>query len=261
MTDKIKFLGTAGARIVVAKQLRSSAGTWITLDDKNLLLDPGPGTLVRCAKSKPFLDPTQLDAIILSHQHIDHANDVNIMIEAMTNGGFSKKGALFAPLSALENDPVVLKYVRDYVNEIHILKEGNSYTLGSVGIFTPLRHIHPVETYGIVLKSSKYIISFIVDSRFFPDLITKYKKSDLIVINVVRYNEKGAKRLDVDHLNLEDAKKIITGIKPKQAILTHFGMTMVRSKPWEITSEIEKEIGIKTIAASDGMEFDLTNIC
>ena len=102
------------------------------MDEKNLLLDPGPGTLVRCAKSRPPLDPTQLDAIILSHQHIDHANDVNIMIEAMTNGGFSKKGALFAPLSALENDPIVLKYVIEYVNEIHVLKEGSSYTLGSV---------------------------------------------------------------------------------------------------------------------------------
>ena len=260
MTDKIKFLGTAGARIVVAKQLRSSAGTWVTLNEKNLLLDPGPGTLVKCAKSRPPLDPTQLDAIILSHQHIDHANDVNIMIEAMTIGGFSKKGALFAPLSALENDPIVLKYVREYINEIHILKEGSSYTIGNIEISTPLRHIHPVETYGIVLKSSKYTISFIVDSRFFPDLIEKYKRSDLIVINVVRYNGKGGKKLDVDHLNLEDVKKIIEGIKPKQAILTHFGMTMVRSKPWEIASQIEQEIGIKTLAASDGMEFDLENL-
>jgi hypothetical protein len=34
-------------------------------------------------------------------------------------------------------------------------------------------------------------------------------------------------------------------------------MTMVKSKPWEIASQIEQEIGIKTIAASDGMEFNL----
>ena len=201
MTDKIKFLGTAGARFVVIKQLRSSAGTWITIDDKNLLLDPGPGTLVRCVKSRPSLDPTQLDAIILSHQPIDHANDVNVMIEAMTSGGFSKRGALFAPRSALENDPVVLKYVREYLSEIHVLKEGASFSLGNIEISTPLRHVHPVETYGIQLKTAKYIISFIVDSRFFLNLIEKYKKSDLIIINVVRYDGKDGKRLDVDHLN------------------------------------------------------------
>jgi ribonuclease BN (tRNA processing enzyme) len=257
MSDKIKFLGTAGARFVMVKQLRSSAGTWITLEDKNLLLDPGPGTLVRCAKSRPPLDPTKLDAIILSHQHIDHANDVNIMIEAMTTGGYDKKGTLYAPQSALENDPIVLKYVRDYLNEVHVLKEGSKYKLGDVKISTPLRHVHPVETYGIVLKTPKYTISFVTDTRFFPDLITKYKKSDILVINVVRYNGKDGKRMDVDHLNIEDVKRLIEGIKPRQAILTHFGFTMVKAKPWEVAVEVQKETGIKTVAAGDGMEFDL----
>jgi phosphoribosyl 1,2-cyclic phosphodiesterase len=265
MADKIKFLGTAGARFVVAKQLRSSAGTWITLEDRNLLLDPGPGTLVRCAKSRPPLDPTKLDAMILSHQHIDHANDVNIMIEAMTTGGYSKKGVLFAPRSALENDPIVLTYVREYLEEIHILKEGATYTMGNVEISAPLRHIHPVETYGIVFRTPKYTISFIVDTRFFPELIEKYKGSDLVVVNVVRHEGEGEKKLDVgsrppvwvDHLNLEGAKKVIRGIRPRQAILTHFGLTMIRSKPWEVATEVEEETGVKTIAAGDGMEFDL----
>jgi phosphoribosyl 1,2-cyclic phosphodiesterase len=203
------------------------------------------------------LDPTKLDAILLSHQHIDHATDVNIMIEAMTTGGYSKKGALFAPRSALENDPIVLRYVREYLNEIHVLKQGGSHTLGDVEISTPLRHVHPVETYGIVFRTPKYTISFIVDSRFFPDLIKRYKGSHLIVINVVRYNGKGGKKLDVDHLNLEDVKKVIKGIAPRQAILTHFGFTMVKAKPWEVAVEVEKETGVKTIAASDGLVFDL----
>ncbi|NIM96775.1 MAG: MBL fold metallo-hydrolase [candidate division Zixibacteria bacterium] len=257
MRDRIKFLGTAGARFVMIKQLRSSAGTWITLEDKNLLLDPGPGTLVRCAKSRPPLDPTKLDAIILSHQHIDHASDVNIMIEAMTNGGYSKKGVLFAPRSALEDDPIVLKYVREYLNEVHVLEEGSRYAAGEVEISAPLRHVHPVETYGIVFKTPKYAVSFIVDTRFFPDLIKRYKKSDLIVINVVRANGKWGKKLDVDHLNIDDVKKVIKGISPRQAILTHFGFTMVRAKPWQVAAEVEEETGIKTIAAGDGMEFDL----
>jgi ribonuclease BN (tRNA processing enzyme) len=257
MIDKIKFLGTAGARFVMIKQLRSSAGIWITLEDKNLLLDPGPGTLVRCAKSRPPLDPTKLDAIILSHQHIDHANDVNIMIEAMTTGGYNRKGALYAPESALENDPIVLKYVRDYLNEIHVLKKGSKFKLGNVKISTPLRHVHPVETYGIVLKTPKYTISFVTDTRFFPDLITKYKKSNLLVINVVRHDGKNGKKMDVDHLNIEDVKRLIQGSKPRQARLTHFGFTMVKAKPWEVAEEVEKETGIKTTAASDGMEFDL----
>ncbi|KAA0008312.1 MAG: hypothetical protein FE042_02380, partial [Thermoplasmata archaeon] len=65
--DFIKFLGTAGARFVMINQLRSSAGTWVSLNGTNILIDPGPGTLIRCLSSKPKLNPRQLDAIILTH--------------------------------------------------------------------------------------------------------------------------------------------------------------------------------------------------
>jgi phosphoribosyl 1,2-cyclic phosphodiesterase len=63
--------------------------------------------------------------------------------------------------------------------------------------------------------------------------------------------------MDVDHLNIEDVKRLIEGIKPRQAILTHFGFTMVKAKPWEVAVEVQEETGIKTVAAGDGMEFDL----
>ena len=51
----IKFLGTAGARFVVARQLRSSAGIWMNVEGDNILIDPGPGTLVKCFSSRPKL--------------------------------------------------------------------------------------------------------------------------------------------------------------------------------------------------------------
>ena len=95
--NKMKFLGTAGARFVVTRQLRKSGGIWLTLDDTNILIDPGPGSLNRCFSSKPKLNPLDLDGIILTHRHLDHSNDINIIIEAMTNGGFKKKGIVFAP--------------------------------------------------------------------------------------------------------------------------------------------------------------------
>ena len=93
-TNYIKFLGTAGARFVMIKQLRASGGLWVSSGETNILIDPGPGSIVRCASSRPKLDPGKLDAIILTHRHLDHANDINVMIEAMTEGGFKKRGVL-----------------------------------------------------------------------------------------------------------------------------------------------------------------------
>ena len=254
--DRIKFLGTAGARFVVEKQVRASGGIWMTLDDANLLIDPGPGTLVKCASSKPKLNPSTLEGIILTHKHLDHSADINVMIEAMTEGGFKRRGEVFAPLDALEEDSVILRYLRGFVNKIHILKEGGNYSIGKIEFFTPLKHIHGVETYGVVFKSSKYTISLIVDTKFFPELLNAYSKSDVIIMNVVRAEAKG-KSLEMDHLNLEDAKNIIQKIKPKLAILTHFGMTMVKAKPWQLADQLSKEVGLKVIAASDGMEVKL----
>ncbi len=241
---------------MVAKQIRASGGIWITLDDTNVLVDPGPGTLVKCASSKAKLDPLTLDGIILTHRHLDHSADINVMIEAMAEGGFKKRGELFAPEDALEHDPVILKYLRDFVEKIHILKEGGNYSLGSINFYTPLKHIHGVETFGIKFRSSKYMVSLIVDTRFFPELVEAYSKSDLIIINVVRY-KKDKMSEKIDHLNLDDAKNLIQKIKPKLAVLTHFGMTMVKSKPWEIADKLSSDLGVKVISARDGLNLEL----
>jgi ribonuclease BN (tRNA processing enzyme) len=61
----------------------------------------------------------------------------------------------------------------------------------------------------------------------------------------------------IEHLSVEDVRMILKKAKPKLTILTHFGMTMIRAKPWEVASELEKELGLKVIAASDGMKLDL----
>src|SRR4030042_773616 len=140
--NTIKFLGTAGARFVVMKQLVASGGIWLTLDGTHVLVDPGPGALIRCLTSRPKLDPQDLEGIILTHRHLDHSNDINIMIEAMTNGGFKKKGVVFAPYDALNDDPVILKYVREHVEDIKVLKEKKKYKIGNISFSTPVKHVH-----------------------------------------------------------------------------------------------------------------------
>jgi len=82
--DTIIFLGTAGARIMVANQILASGGLWLNLSGTEILLDPGPGCIVHSSKRK--LKADKLSAIILSHRHLDHSADVNIMIEAFDTG-------------------------------------------------------------------------------------------------------------------------------------------------------------------------------
>ncbi len=248
----IKFLGTAGARVVVAKQIRSSGGIWLSLDGTNILIDPGPGSLVHCFRSRPRLDPTALDGIVLSHKHLDHAADINVMMEAMTVGGKEKRGTVLVPRDALAgDDPVIYKYVRPYVARIDILREKKRFRIGGVEIRAAVRHRHGVETYGLIFKGKKRTVSYITDTKYFPGLEKKFKK-DIVIVSVL-----STKPNPFDHLSIEDVRKIVKAIRPKTTILTHFGMWMIKARPWVVADQLSKELKTKVIAASDGMTFEL----
>jgi ribonuclease BN (tRNA processing enzyme) len=254
--DQVIFLGTGGARFVVSRQIRASGGMWFQIGGTEFIVDPGPGALARAtAKRKPKLDPGKLDGILLSHRHLDHSADVNVMIEAMTAGGLERRGTLFLPHDALAEDPVVLRYMQERVAEIVFLEEGRSYRVGEVPFCTPIKHVHgSVETYGMVFDAGGWTISYVADTRFFPELVDHYA-GEVLILNVVRHAE--PEGYELDHLNVADAKRIVQATRPEVAILTHFGMTMLRAKPWEVAAALEVETGVRVIAARDGMRYEL----
>jgi ribonuclease BN (tRNA processing enzyme) len=252
-TDTITFLGTAGARFMVSRQLAASGGVWLNLNGTQILIDPGPGSIVQSTKRK--LDAEKLSAIILSHRHLDHSADINVMVEAMTNGGFNQHGRLYAPADALDNEPVIFNYLKKFIEEVVVLEEGKSYNINNVTFSTPVRHVHPVETYGMVFHSQGHTFSFITDTRYFDD-IPKHYASELLIINVVLTEP----RPPIDHLAIPDAERIIKQIKPKVAILSHFGLHVWQAKPWKIAEELSQQTGVHVIAARDGMRFDLTQL-
>jgi ribonuclease BN (tRNA processing enzyme) len=248
----IVFLGSGGARIVVARQIRASGGIWMSLSGTELLIDPGPGALVRMTGSRHRLDPTKLSGILISHRHLDHSGDINNMVEAMTMGGTEPRGVLLAPEDVLGgDDPVLLRYLRPFLTEIIQLEEGGSYTVGSVEVSTPVRHRHRGEVYGFRLAIPGLSISYVADTAFFPELAEHYR-ADVIIINVVRLKPSG-----LDHLHMPEAEDLISAARPKLAILSHFGMTMIKARPWELARQATERTGVKVVAASDGKLIDL----
>lgn len=244
---KLTFMGTAGARFMVAKQLAASGGLYLEEGGTRISLDPGPGAIVQYAKRK--VDLTKLDAIVLSHRHLDHSGDVNVMIEAMTEGGFHKRGRLFCPSDALDDDPVVLNYLRRFPNEIVRLAPETSYSVGDVSFTTSPPHRHQCETYGFRFGGK---LGWVTDSAYY-DGIADQHKADVMVIHVVLMQC----RAELPHLCLDDAERIIREAKPRLAILTHYGMTVWRAHPWELAAELTQKIGTEVRAARDGMAIEI----
>lgn len=250
--DSIVFLGSGGARIVVARQLRASGGIWFELGGTKLLVDPGPGSLVRMTASRHRLDASELSGILLSHRHLDHSGDINNVIEAMTMGGTEPRGILLAPEDALEGeDPVVLRYPREFLSGIERLREGGFHRIGVVDIETPVRHRHRGEVYGFRLIVPGLRVSYVADTAYFPELAEHYQ-AEVVILNVVR-----AKASDLDHLHLPDAEALISQLRPRLAILSHFGLTMLRARPWKVARELTDRTGVQVVAATDGKKIGL----
>lgn len=252
----VKFLGTAGSRWVVARQTRASGGVYLELEGSKALLDPGPGALVRCAEADPPIDPVELDALILSHRHIDHCNDVNIMMDAMTGGGLRRRGRLFAPRNCLEgSEPVVLQYVRGFVDGITILEPGMQYRIGNLHFATTVDLEHGGDAFGLHFALPNGRLSFLTDTRAFPDLGALFAGSDTLVINVTLLRRPDSPR--ILHLCMDDVREIALQARPRRLILTHFGVHVLQEGPENIARDLQDRLGIEVLAATDGMRLEV----
>ena len=149
---------------------------------------------------------------------------------------------------------VILPYLKSFIEEINILEEGGKYKLNGIKFATPIKQHHPGDVFGFVFNTGKLKVSYIVDTKYFPELANIYK-ADIMIFNVIRL-----KPTELEHLSIDDVKDTIVKAKPKTAILTHFGMTVLRAKPWELAESMTHETGIQVIAAKDGMKFELPEI-
>lgn len=229
---------------------------WLRLAGMQIHVDPGPGALVRALSHVPPCNPRELDAIVLSHKHLDHSGDVNVMIEAMTSGGFRRRGALLAPDDAFDDEPVVLPYARRFVERIERLEpKSGPYTIGSVELYTSVRHVHAVQTHGLHFAGDGLRVSYLPCGRYFDGLASDYAahRPDVLIVNVLRCHDE----MNVDHLTWLHASRIVAEVRPKVAVFQHFGTKMLEANPSRLAAQLEDELGLRAIAAYDGFTLDL----
>jgi phosphoribosyl 1,2-cyclic phosphodiesterase len=252
--DEIVFLGTGGARYVIARQLRATGGMLFRVGGKNILVDPGPESYYRFLTYMPEFDPAKIDAIVLSHKHIDHSADINVYLDVMTQGGNRKNGILIAPADAFGEEGVVYKYLLQFLNEVVVIEPGKELTLGGLRMLFPTRHDHRVDTYGFKLSYGDYSVSYITDTKYFPGLISAYR-ADILIMNLIKLQPS-----EIDHLSVPECEELITGIRPKVAIITHFGMTIIREGPWKIARQLQERTGVTVLAAEDGRQYAIRKL-
>ncbi len=252
MSSYVKFFGTAGGRFSVFNQIRASGGIWVCIEDTNILVDPGPGSLLKLIEYGR--SARELDAVFLSHRHLDHSADINSIIESMTSGGRNYHGAVLAPSDAWDSDPVILGYNRANYKNIRTY-EGGWWQIGNIKISTPLKLVHTVENFAVCFQGKRHSIGYISDTLYFEPLKTVFANIDLLIINTVFIHSRGG----IYHLSVDDIMPIISSVRPKRTVITHFSTEVLKAQPDKIASKLS-ENGDYVVAAYDGMELDLDEI-
>ncbi|MCX8175710.1 MAG: MBL fold metallo-hydrolase [Candidatus Bathyarchaeota archaeon] len=255
---ELVFLGTGGGRFSIITQQRRTGGLRIISKKEklNIHIDPGPGALIYSLMGR--LDPKKINMILVSHAHPDHYTDGEVLIEAMTLGAFKKAGCLVCAKSVTSgNDvcgPAISKYHKNLPEEVVELKDKEKHEYLEVEVEAVKAVHYDPDTVGFKLRfPSGKTIGYTSDTEYFEDLGKRYANTDVLILCTMRPQKSPLKW----HMSVDDAVRIVDEAKPKKAIITHFGMKMiVNSNPDNEAKHIEKQTGIPTIAAYDGMHLE-----
>ncbi len=253
--NEIVFLGTGGDRFSVGRQMRSSGGIVLRISGIQFHLDPGPGSLV---KAKDYgINPRETNVLLASHNGLIHCNDINVMIDAMTHSGLDKSGILLASRSIIYGDekvkPYLTKMHRRYVERYVPLDAGHTVKFNNNIKITALKTQSNDSTgVGFKFVNDKFSVGYTSDTGYFPELAEDLKGSDVLILNIVM----PFGHTSEDYLSSDDAIKLIREIRPRLAILTHFGQKMLEQDPIYQARKIQRKTNVQTIAARDGMAVD-----
>jgi len=173
----------------------------------------------------------------------------------MTHNGLDKKGVLISNKTVIEGSnnisPVLLNFYKNCLERCIIVKENQKIGVSNIEIrTTPTKH--GIENIGFKFITPEFSFSYISDTSYFTGLAESHKGSDILILNVVNPSGVTSKT----NLNSDDAVKIINIVKPKLAIIQHFGIKMIEADPMYEAREIQKKTSIQIIAAKDGMEIN-----
>ena len=250
---KITFLGTGTSQGVPLigctcevcksndskdKRLRSSV--LICVNGKNIIIDAGPDFRQQMLRE----NITQLDAILLTHEHKDHIGGLD---DVRAFNYIQKKPMdIYAETRVIDllqsRDFAYVVERKDYPGipkmEFHSITE-KSFNINGITIL-PVRGLHmllPVLGFRI----NKF--AYITDMNYIsPEERNKLKGLDVLVINALR------KKKHVSHFNLEEALEVIEDVKPNKAYLTHI------SHKLGYYETLKKELPKNVYPAYDGLQ-------
>ena len=239
---------------------RSSSAYWLETSSGTILMDFAASAVHRMAQEK--LDWTNLDAIWISHFHLDHLGGLAPFLFGTRN----------APEMKTRTNPLKIFGARGLEKLVKSFDEANNYKLFKQPFALEIREVEPSEefeilpeTRAVALKTPHTNESLAVhirdsigktivyssDTGFTKTLGAFARDVDLFVLESSFFKDKSVEK----HLELAEAMFLIRSAKPRKALLTHF------YAEWDAVDferEVEKfKPPCEIIQAQDGLRLEI----
>lgn len=227
---------------------------YLVKDGKNsLLIDCGTGVLSNLFR---WIDPATLDALIISHLHVDHFLDIYPLRYYLQHGqtGRSEPLRVIAPEGALS-------FIGQLVSEagqkdlkgvfrFEEIKSGRSFDINELSlVFFEVPHF--VTTYGMTVHGSKKM-AYLSDCSLSPVLSQMASGADLLIAEATFTARE--KENPPGHLNPGQAAEIAKKARAKKLLLTHFWIKTDRE---EALAEARKIFSGEVLIAKENLKIHL----
>ena len=209
---------------------RVQAGILVETGKNKVLFDVGSGTLHRLTQLE--FDLTALDAVFLSHFHIDHVSDFLTLCQSLWLSGYERTLKLYAPPMVKEWSrgvhDVAFKYLREkLVIEISVLHDDQVVHHGDLIITnTPTLHgTMDTRAFKIEHEGKSLIISS--DTAPCREIIDLAKDCDILIHEC---NWLDGPHPEGVHTSPSELARIVEEVNPAKLILTHVSPEIVANK-------------------------------
>ncbi|MCR2821041.1 MBL fold metallo-hydrolase [Lederbergia panacisoli] len=194
----------------------ASSGYLLTHDGFNLLIDCGSAVL---SQLQMYINPEELNAVILSHYHADHIADIGVLHHALLISKYVTGYNSNLPIYGHTYDQegyMGLTY-KDITTGIPYDKNDQTH----IGPFKLefLKTKHPVPCFAMRISCNEKTLVYTADSAYFDDLISFSKDADILLAESNFY--KGMNGADAGHMTSEEAGKLAKKANVKKLVLTH----------------------------------------